>query len=66
MTFHTPGNTKTTWVNCKISALANEHLSNSAELSNRSKKCEAELRLEDHLRRFESISSVGNVTERKK
>ncbi|MDQ9128485.1 TraY domain-containing protein [Serratia fonticola] len=66
MTFNTPGKTKTTWVNCKISAPANDHLSKSAALSSRSKKSEAELRLEDHLRRFESISSIGNVTERKK
>jgi len=36
----------------------------SAHHSGRSRKKEAEMRLEDHIRRFSSIESVGNATER--
>ncbi|GFN46544.1 traY family protein [Candidatus Regiella insecticola] len=53
-----------TMVTVKISATANSLLTISALKSKRSKKCESELRLEDHLRKFSSISSIG-VTEKR-
>lgn len=40
----------------------NRLLTESAQRSNRTKKSEAELRLADHLRRFRSISEIGDVT----
>lgn len=53
-----------TMVTVKISATANSLLTISALKSKRSKKCESELRLEDHLRKFSSISEIG-VTEKR-
>ncbi|WP_216824521.1 TraY domain-containing protein [Candidatus Fukatsuia symbiotica] len=51
-----------TTVTCNIDATANQLLTRSAKQSKRSKKCESELRLEDHLRKFSSISAIG-ITE---
>lgn len=53
-----------TTVTCKITEAANKLLIASARKSKRSKKCESELRLEDHLRRFSSISTVGITKNR--
>lgn len=39
-------------------------LEDSAYRTERAKRREAELRLEDHLRRFSSITELGCVTER--
>lgn len=51
-----------TTVTCSIQSDSNKLLTLSAKRSKRSKKSEAELRLADHLKRFESITSVGNVS----
>jgi len=51
-------------VTCDIPQQIEEVLFMSAHHSGRSRKKEAEMRLEDHIRRFSSIESVGNATER--
>ncbi|WP_394142877.1 TraY domain-containing protein [Vibrio chagasii] len=43
----------------------NDLLNKSAKASGRSKKVEAEMRLKDHLARYESVTTVGVATERK-
>lgn len=51
-------------VTVKISAEANDLLNQAIRKTNRTKRKEAELRLEDHITRFESITQLGQVTER--
>lgn len=53
-----------TMVTVKISSTANNLLITSARKSKRSKKSESELRLEDHLRKFDSITRVGDAKNR--
>ena len=48
----------------KLRGEADRLLTEAARLSNRPKKQEAELRLADHLLKFESIGSVGFKKER--
>lgn len=52
-------------VTCSIPEEIDEMIFECAIKTGRTKKKEAELRLEDHVRRFSSIEQVGVVTERK-
>ncbi|ASX26944.1 TraY domain-containing protein [Candidatus Williamhamiltonella defendens] len=54
-----------TMVTIKISSTANDLLTKSAKKSKRSKKSESELRLEDHLHKFDSINRVGDAKIKK-
>lgn len=51
-------------ITCDIPQQIEEVLFMSARDSGRSRKKEAEMRLEDHIRRFSSIEKVGFTTER--
>ncbi len=53
------------YISFKLSAEANKILSESAKQAGRTKKTEARLRLESHLRHFESILNIDNFLERK-
>jgi hypothetical protein len=57
-----PTEPRPTWVNFQLDAESNELLKTSSKKSRRKKREEAQLRLEDHLRRFKSISVVGVVS----
>lgn len=47
----------------RISQKANTAITESCSRSGRSKKTEAAMRLEDHLRRYKSITEIGIVSE---
>lgn len=49
---------KTVYITLKLSEISNQLLSESCKRSNRKKVQEAKIRLEDHLRRFRSISEL--------
>jgi hypothetical protein len=49
----------------RVSKTPNELLNKAIERSKRTKKSEAKMRLEDHLRRFVSITEIGQTTNRK-
>lgn len=51
-----------TTVTCVVDKSGNDLLTIAAAKSGRSKKAEAEIRLRDHLSKFESIAEVGNAT----
>jgi len=53
-------------INMSMSAKTNKLLSESALRSNRSKVCEAELRLADHVENYKSISYLNQKEERGK
>lgn len=48
----------------RISKEANEYLTLACERTGRTKKAEAKMRLEDHLKRFYSITEIGIVSEK--
>lgn len=50
---------KPVYVSVRITAEANELLSDAAKRSGRTKTQEAKLRLHDHLERYRSIAEVG-------
>lgn len=52
------------YISLKISSEANEALSESAKRTGRTKKTEARLRLESHLRHFESILDLDKFLKR--
>lgn len=52
------------YISLKLSSEANEALSESAKRTGRTKKTEARLRLESHLRHFESILDLDNFQKR--
>ncbi|HBI2968743.1 TPA: TraY domain-containing protein [Legionella pneumophila] len=52
------------YISLKLSSEANEALSESAKRTGRTKKTEARLRLESHLRHFESILDLDNFLKR--
>ena len=54
-----------TWITIQLSSEANELITRSCSNSVRSKKMEAKIRLEDHLKRFASIAEIGKAEERK-
>ncbi|MFA0072142.1 TraY domain-containing protein [Vibrio cyclitrophicus] len=60
-----PDNNKITHVTCGLSTEFNGLLDDSVAASGRSKKVEAEMRLKDHLARYESVTSIGIATKRK-
>ncbi len=62
MKLDTNNNYKSVYVTIKLSAEGNQLLSESCERSNRKKLQEAALRLEDHLKRFNSISKLGEAS----
>ena len=55
---------KGTYVTVYLPPEFNELLDNAKESSGRSKKIEAEMRLKDHLKAFESLAGVGSRSER--
>ncbi|MBA5685072.1 TraY domain-containing protein [Photobacterium damselae subsp. damselae] len=55
---------KAVYVTVLLSADSNELIKDSARRSKRSKKQEVELRLEDHIKRFASITEIGSATLR--
>lgn len=64
MTLDNDFNETGTTVTVRITAKANNFLIESARHSKRTKRCESELILEDHLRRFSSISAIGITKNR--
>lgn len=54
---------KKVFITIQISEESNRFLSESAKRSNRKKVQEAKIRLEDHLRRFRSISELDFIVE---
>jgi hypothetical protein len=52
------------YVSIKLSSEGNEALSESAKRTGRTKKTEARLRLESHLRHFESILDLDNYSKK--
>ena len=62
MKLDTNNHFRSVYVTIKISAEGNQLLSESCQRSNRKKLQEATLRLEDHLKRFNSISKLGDVS----
>lgn len=55
---------KKTHVTGELDEHFNGLLNKSAKASGRSKKVEAEMRLKDHLARYESVTTVGAATKR--
>jgi len=53
-------------ITIKLSSKTNQLLSESAERSHRKKVAEARLRLEDHLNRYQSISEIEKVVNKKR
>ncbi|MFA0013759.1 TraY domain-containing protein [Vibrio lentus] len=58
------GSNKKTHVTGVLDDHSNDLLNKSAKASGRSKKVEAEMRLKDHLVRYESVTTVGVATKR--
>lgn len=49
-------------ITLRLDAETNKLLTESAKRSNRTKRTEAELRFADHVRRFRTISEIGDAT----
>lgn len=54
------------WLTLKLDKVTNQMLTDSANRSNRPKKKEALIRIQDHLADCESIAVVGDATRRRK
>ncbi|AVQ89175.1 conjugal transfer protein TraY (plasmid) [Plesiomonas shigelloides] len=55
---------KKTYVTIELDPELKELLEKSIELSGRSKRKEAFMRLKDHLLRFDTITKIGSATEK--
>lgn len=49
------------WINFAMDAETNELLTDASARSRRAKRKEAQIRLKDHLMRFQSISELGEA-----